>query len=122
MSLYDKMATAALLSGQYDDGLTTFYNVEPDATPTHIQHTGTIVRTGVRFDASASGLGTSVKSVWVRFRKYGAPTGPVTVNIRKGSDGTVAATIGTFDITQFPAAVESVIVVRNRFGNTYQML
>lgn len=36
MSLYDKMAAAAILSGQYDDGLTTFYNVEVGASPNHI--------------------------------------------------------------------------------------
>jgi hypothetical protein len=123
MSVYDRIATAALLSGQYDDGLITVYEVLPDApTPTHIQHNG-ITRTGVRFDASASGLGTSVKSVWLRFRKYGLPTGPITVNIRKGTDDTVAATIGApFNIEHFPANVEQTLVVRNRFNNSYQMV
>jgi hypothetical protein len=64
MSLYDKMASA----GQYDDGLTTRYEVLPDVAPTHIQHNG-IGRTAVQMLAGASGLGVPVKSVWLRFRK-----------------------------------------------------
>jgi hypothetical protein len=63
----------AIVLGQYDDGLTTFYNVELGASPGHIQYNG-VVRTGVRFDSGASGLNSSVKSVLVRFRKYGNPT------------------------------------------------
>ena len=121
MSLYDKMATAALLSGQYDDGLTTFYSLDPDVTPTHIAHNG-ITRTCVRMDASGSGLNQAVKSVTIRFRKYGLPTGNIIVNIRKGSDDTVASTIGTIPIEAFPQNVENEVVLRNRFGNTYQMI
>jgi hypothetical protein len=79
-------AAAAILSGQYDDGLTTFYEVLPDASLTHIQHNGGIGRTAVQFLVGASGLGVPVKSVRLRFRKYGLPTGPIIVNIRKGSD------------------------------------
>lgn len=117
-----RAAAAAILSGQYDDGLTERYNVGLDATPTHIAFNG-ITRVGVRFDASASGLGVPVQSVWVRFRKYGNPTGNLTVNIREGSDDTVAATIGTWDIASFGAAgTEETIIIRNRFYNTYNMV
>jgi hypothetical protein len=122
MSLYNRIATASLLSGQYDDGLTTFYNVAVGASPNHIQHAGGIGRTGVRFETSASGLTFPVKSVMINFRKYGFPTGNITINIRKASDDTVAATIGTFPIESFPANVEQTLVLRNRLNNTYQMV
>ena len=79
-------------------------------------------RVGVRFDAGADGLNTSMKSVWVRFRKYGAPTGNITIGIRKASDGSLVTTIGTWPIEQFgPAATEQSFVVRPR-SNTYQMV
>lgn len=110
-------------SGQYDDGLTTFYNVEVGASPNHIHHAGGIGRTGVQFNAWASGLGVSVKSVLINFRKYGLPTGNITINIRKGSDDTVAATIGTFPIESFHANIEQQLTLRNRLGgNTYNMV
>jgi hypothetical protein len=67
-------------------------------------------------------IGQSVKSVWLRFRKNGLPTGPITVNIRKGSDDTVAETIGTFDIQHFPQNTETELTIRNRFNNTYNMV
>jgi hypothetical protein len=119
MSVYDKIATAALLSGAYDDGLTTFYQIDPDATPTHLAHNG-IGRTGVQYNAGASGIGTPVRSVWLRFKKYGLPTGPITVNIRNSSD-TIVATIGTFNIEHFPAGVEQQLTLRNRFNNSHDM-
>lgn len=123
MSLYDKMAAAAILSGQYDDGLTTFHNVEVSASPNHIQHAGGIGRTGVQFNAWASDLGVSVKSVHINFRKYGLPTGNITINIRKGSDDTVAATIGAFPIESFHANIEQQLTLRIRLGgNTYNMV
>jgi hypothetical protein len=121
MSSNAAKAAGAVLSGQYDDGLTTFYEVLPDASPTHIQHNG-IGRTAVQFLTGASGLGIPVKSVRLRFRKYGLPTGPITVNIRKGSDDTIAATIGSFDIQHFPQGVETELSIRNRFHNTYNMV
>lgn len=111
------MATAALLSGQYDDGLTTFYQVDPDVTPTHIQYDG-IERVGVRLDSGASAIGSPIKSVWLRFRKYGLPTGPITVNVRKATDDS-AVLIGIFNIEHFPADTEQSLVIRNRQGNTY---
>jgi hypothetical protein len=37
---YAAKATGDILSGQYDGGLTTFYEVLPDASPIHIQHNG----------------------------------------------------------------------------------
>ena len=119
-SLYDRIANTAILSGQYDDGLTAFYSLDPDASPNHIQHSG-VTRTAVRMDAGASGLGVPVKSVWLRFRKYGLPTGNITVNVRKGSDDSVASTIGTFPIEAVPSDTEYEVVIRNRFGNSYNM-
>jgi hypothetical protein len=119
MSTYDRVAAAALLSGQYDDGLTTFYDVSLNATPNHIQYDG-IERVGVRLDSGASAIGLPIKSVWLRFRKYGLPTGPITVNVRKVSDDS-AVLIGTFDIQHFPAEVEQSLVIRNR-NNTYNMV
>jgi hypothetical protein len=55
------------------------------ASPGHIAFNG-IGRVGVRFDSGASGVNTSVKSIMIRFRKYGSPTGNVTVGVRKASD------------------------------------
>src|SRR5262245_58184320 len=79
-----------------EDGMQTFYELMPDAPePTHIRHSGSLTRSALRYDAGASGLNNPVRSVLIRFRKYGLPTGNITVNIRKGSDDTVAATIGT---------------------------
>ena len=63
-----------------------------------------------------------MKSVWVRFRKYGAPTGNITIGIRKASDDSLVTTIGTWPIEQFgPAATVQSFVVRLR-SNTYQMV
>jgi hypothetical protein len=62
-----------------------------------------------------------VKSVHVRFRKYGLPTGNITVNIRKGTDDTVAATLGSYPVESFPANVESTFIVRLR-SNTWNMV
>jgi hypothetical protein len=104
-----------------DDALFTKYEVPIGTSPNHVQHTGGITRTAVRFETSASGLGTPVKSVWVFFRKYGNPTGNITVNVRKVSDNTVASTIGTWPIEGFPAGVESSFAVRER-ANTWNML
>lgn len=119
---YNRIAAAVIASGQYDDGLITFYDRGLGSSPGVIQYNG-IGRVGVRFDASASGLTKKVMSVWVRFRKYGNPTGNVTVNVRKASDDTVAATIGTWDIASFGTAGEELqIAIRNRFGNTYNMV
>jgi hypothetical protein len=62
-----------------------------------------------------------MKSVWVRFRKYGVPTGNITVGVRKASDDSLV-TIGTWPIEHFgPAATEQSFVVRLR-SNTYQMV
>ena len=98
MSLGRAAGIALIGSGQYDDGLTTRYKIPIGTSPNHVQHTGGVVRHGIRFDTGSAGLGNSVKSVWVYYRKYGNPIGNVTVNIRKASDDTVAATIGTFPI------------------------
>ena len=77
------------------------------AAPGHIQHNG-IVRTGVRFDAGASGLNTAVKSVWVRFRKFGNPRGNLTIGIRKASDDSLV-TIGTRPVKQFRGSNRTII-------------
>lgn len=120
VNLACKALFATIASGQYDDGLTSLYDVGLDATPGHIQFNG-IERAGIRFDAGAGGLNTSVKSVWVRFRKYGSPTGNITVGIRKAADDSLV-TIGTWPIEQFgPAETEQSFIVRLR-SNTYQMV
>jgi hypothetical protein len=115
---YDKVAAAAILSGQYDDGLGSFYNVASDAN--YLQYNG-IGRVGERFDASASGLGTSVKSVLIRFRKCGLLTGPITVGVRKASDDSLV-TINTIPIESFPSTnTEQSVALRLR-SNDYQMV
>lgn len=119
MSL-ERMAVAAIISGQYDDKLTTFYDVQLGASPGHIQYNG-IERVEARYDAGASGLGTSVKSVWLRFRKYGNPTGNITINIRKGSDDTVAETIGTWPIKSYGIAETELSIARRLRSNAYAM-
>lgn len=121
MSSRYNAAAAAVFSGQFDDGLVIVYEVLPDVTPTHIQHDG-IERTAVRFDAGASGLGAPVKSVRLRFRKYGSPIGPITVNIRNGSDDTIAATIGTFDIQHILEEGKEMEVSLRSGYNTYDMV
>jgi hypothetical protein len=110
---------AAAIAGASDDGLSTLYDRDLGTAPGHIQHNG-LTRTGVRFDTA--GLGISVKSVWVRFRKYGNPMGNITVNIRKGSDDSIAATIGTFPIQSLGTGGEQSFVVRNKFNNSYLMV
>jgi hypothetical protein len=118
-----RMANRVLWSlaanGKSDDGLTTFYDMDLGAAPNHIQHNG-IGRTGVRLDSGASAIGTSTKSVLLRFRKYGLPTGPITVGVRKASDDSLV-TLGTWNIEHFPANVEQSIVVRLR-SNNYNMV
>jgi hypothetical protein len=92
-----------------------------DATPNHVQHNSGIGRTGIRFETGSAGIGTIVKSILVRFRKYGSPTGNITIGIRKASDDSLV-TIGTFDIAALsPAATEQSFAVRLR-SNTYQMV
>lgn len=108
-----------LSSGQYsDDGLTSKYEI--GSTGTYLQYNG-IGRAGIRFETGSAGLGTSVKSVLVKGRKYGLPSGNITVNIRKASDDTVAATIGTFPIEAFPSNTEQSFALRLR-ANTYNMV
>ena len=125
MSYVQAAGAAVILSGQYDDGLTTAYSVPLGTSPSHLQHTGTVIRTGVRFETGSAGLGTKVQSVLIRYRRFGTgATGNITVNIRKASDDTVAATIGTWDIAALGATtgVEHEVVLRNRFNNSYQMV
>jgi len=104
MSAYTIEQTQAigwvLSSGQFsDDGLTPRYErCFTNPTPGFSSHSGGIVRHGVRIDAGASEIGIPIKSVHVYCRKTGAPTGPITVCIRKASDGTIAETLGTFDV------------------------
>lgn len=107
-----------------DDGLVIeHYNrgVNNNPSPSYLQYNG-LGRVGVRYDAGASGLGVPVKSVWVFCRRYGNPTGNVTVNVRKGSDDTVASTIGTFDIRNISSSTQgSSFAVRNG-SNTWNMV
>lgn len=103
-----------------DDGLSTLYNVDLDAAPNHVQHTGTTVRSAIKFETGSAGIGQKIQSVWVRGQKYGTnPTGDITVNIRKISDDS-AVLIGTFDIRHFGTGEQS-FAVRNR-QNNYEML
>jgi hypothetical protein len=105
-----------------DDGLTTLYNVDLDASPNHVQHDddNDIGRTAIKFETGSDGIGQKIQSVWVRGRKYGNPTGDITVNIRKISDD-LTVLIGTFDIRHFVPGAEQSFAVRNR-QNSYQML
>ena len=114
---YAAKAAAAILSGQYDDGLTTHYNVASNAN--YLQFNG-IGRVGVRFDASASGLGSSVKSVTCILRKYGLPTGNITVGIRKASDDSLVP-IRTFPIESLPSTSDMSVAFRLR-TNDYNMV
>jgi hypothetical protein len=107
-------------TGQFDDALATFYQRDLGSAPGHIQYTGTVTRTGISFLAGASGLNLSVKSIHVRFRKYGSPVGNIVCGIRKASDGTLV-TLGTYPIESFPAGVEQTLIVRLR-SNSYLML
>ena len=51
------MAAGAILSGQYDDGLSTYFSVDVGTSPNHIQHAGgTTSTTGVRLETGASSL------------------------------------------------------------------
>ena len=45
-SMKQKAAGWAMAFGQFDDGLSTWYSVDLDATPNHVQYNG-IGRTGV---------------------------------------------------------------------------
>ena len=125
MGLAQRAAAAAIISGQYDDGLIDRYNIPVGASPNHVQHNGGIGRTGVRFETGSAGIGKVVKSVWIRFRKYGNPTGNITCNIRKAADDS-AVLIRSFPIDsnqyQFSETGETVLILRNRFDNTYQMV
>ena len=110
----------ALVLGQYDDELATLYDMDQGASPGHNAFNG-IGRVGVRFDSEASGLNAAIKSVLVRFRKYGNPTGNITIGVRKASDDSLV-TIGTWPIAAIgPASTEQSFVVRLR-TNTYTML
>jgi hypothetical protein len=66
-------------------------------------------------------LHASVKSVLIRFSKYGNPTGNIMVGIRKAFDDSLVP-IGTWHIQSLgPAATEQSFAVRLR-SNTYQMV
>lgn len=122
-----KMANRVLWSsvalGQHDDGMTTLYNVPTGAVPGTIQYNG-VTRCGVRIDAGSTAIGLPIKSVVVNGRKYGNPSGNITVAIRKASDDTIAATIGTVSMTTGfagSAGSDFSFVVRLR-TNAYNMV
>jgi hypothetical protein len=119
-SMANRALWAAVATGQHDDGLTSLYDIDIGTSPNHIQYNG-IGKVGVRFDAGAGGLNAAVKSVWVRFRKYGNPSGPIIVGIRKASDDSLI-TLGLWPIEQFgPAGEEQYFAIRLR-SNAYQMV
>ena len=70
-SMKQEAAGWAMAFEQFDDVLSTWYSVDLDATPNHVQHNG-IGRTGVRFEAGSAGIGQKVQSVRVHFRKHGS--------------------------------------------------
>jgi hypothetical protein len=96
-----KMANRVLWSsvalGQHDDGMTTLYNMPTGAVPGTIQYNG-VTRVGVRIDAGSTAIGLPIKSVVVNGRKYGSPTGNITVGVRKALDDSLV-TIGTVSMT-----------------------
>jgi hypothetical protein len=86
-----------IASGNYDDSLTTLYSIPTGAVPGTIQYNG-VTRVGVRVDAGSTAIGLPIKSVTVNGRKYGAPTGNITVGVRKALDDSLV-TIGTLSMT-----------------------
>lgn len=95
---------------------TTRYDVS-QLNNQHLEFDG-ISRAGIRFDASASGLGQPVTQVVVRFRKYGSPSGNATVGVRKASDGTLV-TLGTFTPNSFGSGEQTTTI--NAPSNNYNM-
>lgn len=114
---------ATIASGNFDDGLQTLYSIPTGAVPGTIQYNG-VTRVGVRVDAGSTAIGLPIKSVVVNGRKYGNPSGNITVAIRKASDDTIAATIGTLSMTTGfagSAGSDFSFVVRLR-TNAYNMV
>lgn len=95
---------------------TTRYDVSQSGSQ-HLEFDG-ISRAGIRFDASASGLGQPVTQVVVRFRKYGSPSGNATVGVRKASDGTLV-TLGSFTPNSFGSGEQTTTI--NAPSNSYNM-
>jgi hypothetical protein len=97
---YQTGIAAAIVSRKYsDDGRTPIYERGfSNPTPGFLAHASGIARTGVRFDAGSSAIGQPITSCTVFCRKTGSPIGPITVCIRKNSDGTIGETLGTFDV------------------------
>jgi hypothetical protein len=115
--LANKILRGTVAQKQFDDGLITRYNVVGNGN--YLSFNG-IGRAGIRFDSGSASIGSSVKSVLVRGRKYGSPTGNITVNVRKASDDS-AVTIGIYPIQNLLTGIESSFVVRLR-SNTYNMV
>jgi hypothetical protein len=87
----------SIVAGAFDDGLTTLYSIPTGAVPGTIQYNG-VTRVGVRVDAGSTAIGLPIKSVVVNGRKYGNPTGNITVGVRKALDDSLV-TIGTLSMT-----------------------
>ncbi len=101
---------------------TKIYSVDTVHTPNHLDsNTGDYQRAGVIVNTSDSILfGQIITQVDAWLDKDGAPTGTVTCNIRKGVDDTVAATIGTLDITTLTGTMA--LKTFTNTANTYKML
>lgn len=54
-------------------------------TPGTTDYNG-ISRADVRVDSGSTAIDVHIRSVWVFCRKYGNPTGNITVGVRKASD------------------------------------
>jgi hypothetical protein len=103
---------ASVAGGRHDDGLTSLYNIPTGAVPGTIQYNG-VTRVGVRVDAGSTAIGLPIKSVVVNGRKYGSPTGNITIGVRKALDDSLV-TIGTWPIQQFGVGSDFSFVVRLR--------
>jgi hypothetical protein len=93
-------AAAAAMQTQSHGQVATFpnaYSVALPASPTYIQHIGTISRTGVKFDTGNTFLGSTPVAITFTFRKIGNPLGAIRTGIRKASDDSFIL------VSEFPA-------------------
>jgi hypothetical protein len=100
---------------------TKVYSVDSTHTPAILDSdTADFQRAGVVVNTSDSILfGQKITQVDAWLDKDGSPTGTVTCNIRKGLDDTVAATIGTLDITTLGTTMT--LKTFTNTANTYAM-
>ena len=61
--------------------ISSFVELKIAAQTVYLEQSTHVGRAGVRFDTGASGISSSMKSIWLRFKKYGLPTGPIVAGI-----------------------------------------